>query len=97
VLPDLYKLMDSAHSAQDGPIYGYMSGYLGVVAGMQLSPTKQSCTKMTISRPGGFADHSLIPVLRASIDRYKFPDRSIIADEDVGIFALEFSGPARNK
>jgi hypothetical protein len=91
VLPDLYKLVHSAHAANDRPVAnGHMTRNLGVIAGNAIVANETIMGKMAIGHDEAvLTDHRLVTILGAPVHGHELPYGSPIPNEYIRVFSLE--------
>src|SRR5581483_5801113 len=92
MLPHFYKLVNSAHTTQNGPVaQNNVTGYLRVVAEDNIVANDTIVCNVAVSHDHAvFTNLGFPPVFGTAVNGYKLTYGGIIAYFDDGIFAFEF-------
>src|SRR6266576_2134149 len=92
MMTNIYKLVYGAHATQYRPVAnGDMTGHLGVIAHNAIVTHNTIMCQMAIRHQQAIlSDYCFFLVLCTPVNGYIFPDRSVIANNNNGIFTLEF-------
>src|SRR5271154_1435740 len=92
MMTNVYELMNCAHATEYCPIINdHVAGNLCVITENAIISYNTIVRQMAICLDKTiFPDHSFFTVLRAAVNGNKFPDSCIIANKNIGIFALKF-------
>src|SRR6478735_5885801 len=84
--------MNGTHASKDGIIPDdHMTGNLGIVAHHTIVTYNAVVRQMAVGLDQAIApDGGFFPVLGATVDGDEFADGCIVADKNIGVFALEF-------